>query len=133
MPRRGRSRYDVATAEAWRDDLITTPSLPLLTVPTPTPVFRYEKVNRRSIALLDDRRRFRPDRVLRGAIAHDPAANRIVPSGRRTAFAAPSRVSLCAKRKARREIMFAKRIAPGKGIGRGKKRRLNFWSEVSCR
>lgn len=51
---------------------------------------------------------------------------------RRLGFHAPWQVVICVRRKRRREVMHALRIAGRSGVGRNKKHRRNFYSQVRC-
>lgn len=83
------------------------------------------------VAEVGDRRLWQPDRSTRPPHAARPGASRVV-AGRTfnaTRFADPRFVSICAKRKIRREVLFAR----GKTKkGARARRRRNFWSAVSC-
>lgn len=103
------------------------------------PVFATSRHYRQIVAGLEDRRRFsfpfsmppasvrRSDRQL--VVNYSTNVH-----GRATfhglKFSVPERVALCAKRKIRREVMFAK----GVGGGRGKRRpyRRNDLTEIGC-
>lgn len=95
---------------------------------------------------LEDRRTFHPEGRLRPARASFRSATQLVPRpGRRAAlatrasvlvpsrvaFKVPNRVAICVRRKSRREVLFAKRVA-GAGGGRFRKRRYNEYSFVGC-
>lgn len=102
-----------------------TPLLPISPVTTAlTPV---------AIAELGDRRRWRPDASTAAPAASVKAAARVVspppPAVDRMQFADPNAVALCARRKRRREVLFAlKKTKKGSGA----KRKRNFWSDVKC-
>lgn len=51
---------------------------------------------------------------------------------RRLGFHAPWQVVICVRRKRRREVMHALRIAGKRGVGRGKTQRRNYYSQVRC-
>lgn len=83
-------------------------------------------------------RRFRlPDVFVRRSsmrieVAHPSRPMRLAEVHR---FAAPRDVMLCARRKERREVLFAHQYA-GRGSGRRQRRqpkRRNYWSVISCR
>lgn len=89
----------------------------------------------------EDRRLWHPERQARPFTAAPRSAARIVAKQRPAfktpsqtkgilAFAEPSKVWACARRKARKEIMHALHIAGGSGF---KKRRYNGSSKYSCR
>lgn len=50
----------------------------------------------------------------------------------RVGFALPWQVIICVRRKRRKQVLHALRIAGRRGIGRGKKQRRNEYSEVRC-
>lgn len=115
-------------------------------VPLPTPIRLSPPPT--FIAGLEDRRLFHPDRLpaadRRPPLAWPRAAARVIPRpGRSTrppysirpgkltlAFQVPERVSMCAKRQIRRQVLFAKRKGGRNGMRRS---RRNFWSQISCR
>jgi len=87
-----------------------------------------------AVRILEDRRVFKPDASVRPPASVQRSDTRLVadPFGtslRRVSFANPPRVAICARRKIRREVLHALRIAGGSGF---RKRRLNFWSGVGC-
>ena len=93
------------------------------------------RTEQRHIASLEDRRRFRPDLLSAPPVAVTRAATRLK-VGRKlhsVKFAKPEQISLCAKRQRRKQVLFAKQIAGGKGLGRHKKRRTNQFSSVGCK
>lgn len=117
-------------------------SLPVKVVPSVTPSW---KPPARLVARLEDRRLFHPDllprRDTRPPAAVTRAAVTIVDRPRkpsrghgasfapgRLSFAAPDLVSICAKRKIRRNVLFAK----GKTGGGNRHPKRNFWSRISC-
>lgn len=99
------------------------------------------------LRLIEDRRRFHPERDLRPALSISRLARRLVerlprpkrmaPGNPRSnlrshfAFHTPSKVVKCVRRKERREVIFAERKS-GKG-SRALRRRRDYWSDVSCR
>ena len=104
--------------------LVTVPVRPSpLLVFTPRPV---------EVRQYGDRRLWQPDRALRPPHAMRPGASRVVassttPWGLR--FSQPDLVSICARRKIRREVLHAlKRTRQGAGA----RKRLNFWSKIKC-
>lgn len=112
---------------------------PLLPVVSPT---RFERL---AILEFEDRRRFRPDpfslplsprkdqrRIVERVSRPVGKANKVARFGRdyKLAFAVPRKVSLCVRRKQRREVMFAMRRT-GKGA-RAVRRRRNQFSDVRC-
>lgn len=95
----------------------------------------------RHLVEVDDRRRhhpldfFRPARTWSG---HPTRPNVVKPAVRKfspslpfgTRFADPRRTVICVRRKERKEVLFALKRT-GKGA-RARRRRRNFFSEVSC-
>lgn len=83
---------------------------------------------------LGDRRRYNPTKGVAPPAATRRSATRLVSPLysplNSVRFAEPKRVAICVRRKQRKEVLHAKRIAGGKGGFR--KRRNNFWSKVSC-
>lgn len=51
---------------------------------------------------------------------------------RRLGFHAPWQVIVCVRRKRRREVLHAIRVAGKRGVGRGKTQRRNSYSQVRC-
>jgi len=86
-----------------------------------------------SVRSLEDRRLFHPERFRRPAasVLRTDRSVREVFRGKRAVmmFSVPKRVSICVRRKERREVLFAK----GKGGGGKRHPRRNYWSSVSCR
>ena len=142
MARRRRNTHTTPSAQR----VVSTPTLtPLL-----TPSHQYLKYLRHYRAITQqtnryrehtnaairtrsyiDRRRYHPDAV-KPAGATKRNASRLVARGPyKVAFAIPSRVAVCARRKIRREVLHAYRIAGSSGSGH-RKRRRNFWSDVRC-
>jgi len=83
---------------------------------------------------LEDRRFYRPDRSVRGPASVQRKDTRLVtlPSPSKLAaygFANPSRVAMCVRRKVRKEVIHAIRVAGKRGLKRPKR---NFWSNVKC-
>lgn len=98
-------------------------------------VRHYPRV-RSALQMLEDRRVFHPEGAFRRPLSFSsPKRPRLVvrkanfgstmPS--RIGFKVPKKVSLCVRRKERREVFMAKRLKRGKGAGR-----RNYWSEISC-
>lgn len=65
----------------------------------------------------------------RGAVQASPANRRTGTIPSKVAFSQPKQVSVCIRRKARREVLFAK-MKTRKGAGSPRTR--NFWSDVKC-
>lgn len=84
---------------------------------------------------IDDRRTFNPERAYRPALSFSGGqapTNRIPASDKRWStigFNDPDFAVICARRKSRREVIFAKRRHRR---GRGGSRRRNWYSEVKC-
>lgn len=110
------------------------PKLPSVPPRLSSPSFRS------FVSSLEDRRQWYP--TSRPAAALPRSAARLVVSSQsqvfpgsnflsdRISFAVPPGVSICAKRKTRREVMFAKRQTR-KGAGAGRRRRNEF-SNIGC-
>lgn len=137
MARRGRRNRD-------QRDTFDVASDPLsdLAAPAPWPVlspirsFQTMEVLRET----EDRRLYHPERP-RPALRSDgqrasvqrvqrPDVRQPVLAALGRSFAAPAQVAICARRKARREVIFATR-KHRKGGG-ARRRRRNFWSDVRC-
>lgn len=102
----------------------------------------------KEVRQLDDRRRYHPLRTLSRITplaALSRSATRIVPKSQtnlgqwtrslpyRQRFAVPHKISLCVRRRIRKEVIHAIGFAKGgKGTRRSRKPRRNFWSDVSC-
>lgn len=89
-----------------------------------------------------DRRSFYPDplyrpadysglRLNRSLVTRPQKGSRSLLAPDRVSFRVPERVYICARREQRKQVLFAKRVAGGRG-SRAPKRR-NVHSEVSCR
>ncbi|UDN67892.1 hypothetical protein [robinz microvirus RP_172] len=78
-----------------------------------------------------DRRLWRPDETTRPPHTARPGASRVQVGKALQAlrFADPRFVAICARRKIRKQIMFALRKTRK---GSGARKRKNFWSAVSC-
>lgn len=83
---------------------------------------------------LEDRRTYRPDYSVRAPasqrrrdarLIQDPTQSNL----RRITFANPTHVAMCLRRKIRREVLHALKVAGGKGF---KKPRRNAWSDIGC-
>lgn len=82
---------------------------------------------------LEDRRQYHPLGRARPAEATRRQARRLVTRGakfERIGFFTPSKVAICVRRKIRREVLHALKIAGGRGHFR--KRRRSFYSSVRC-
>lgn len=94
-------------------------------LPVPTTITQYD------VLAAGDRRLFRPDESTRPPSTPKPGSSRVVVGKTLNAvrFTEPKMVSICVRRKIRKEVIFAlgKRK---KGSSSGK--RKNFWSSVSC-
>lgn len=112
----------------------------------PSPIYRLpiRLLPVRQPEPLGDRRRYHPVRQfrqpdvflrrssMRVEVAH-PRASMRMPEVHK--FHAPKDVMLCARRKERREVLFARQYA-GRGSGRRQRRKpksRNYWSAISCR
>lgn len=135
VSRRRRDEY-----RAEREDFIKTPSLTTLLRPTVItttlrqPIYSPDPIHVRSI---EDRRLYRPDRTVRPPAATIIGASRVTATRNKSnltglRFLRPNHVALCARRKIRRQVIHALRIAGKKGTGKGRHRRTNFWSDISC-
>lgn len=134
MARRGNSN------RGQRDAL--DPSLAELLAPVrPLPELTFSQVLTdvgRSWTEVEDTRRFDPERSFRSPLAFSggQASARSVRGstarvvGPHIGFDQPQEVVRCARRKSRREVIFAKRKFR-KGAG-ARRRRFNFWSLVRC-
>lgn len=79
---------------------------------------------------LDDRRQFSPWGDFRPVASPAlPSRNVVVNRMSRMRFAQPPMVTVCVRRKERREVMFAKNKAGG---GSRRRKRFNYWSNVKC-
>lgn len=84
---------------------------------------------------LEDRRRYHPERRHQPAAATHRQARRLVPGTKpntlhKIRFAIPNRVAICVRRKVRREVIHALRMA---GRGSTGRRRRTWQSAISCR
>lgn len=134
MPRRRRSRDRNRTANRGR-------------IVTATPRVALPKINVSRLLREHDRRRFHPSNVFR-PIGVRWASRLVVAPVRRNkviarpfrsgignlnhvvSFKVPKRVSVCVRRRQRREVLFAKRKVRS---GRGSPKHRTEWSDVSCR
>lgn len=95
-----------------------------------------------SLRELEDRRLFSPDKSVRGPASIRRQQARLTQPVRRAknphrpsplhalpAFHMPERVALCVRRKIRKEVLHAFKVAGKSGL---KKPRRNFWSKVKC-
>lgn len=97
----------------------------------------------RPLGLLEDRRRFHPERDLRPALSFFSKPRLVIRKARkaplrsrltafsglshRIGFEVPKRVAICVRRKERREVIMARG-----GGGSRKAKRRNFWSSIEC-
>ena len=108
----------------------------------PRPVVRVFEVPVRRLPspVFGDRRIFNPSGLLRPVVSSVRAARRLVPARKaspsrvmslaaRIGFAVPRQVSICVRRKQRKETLFALKLT---SRGAGSRKRRNIWSEVSC-
>lgn len=91
-----------------------------------------------ALLALEDRRLFYPEPALRPALSFPRSSARIVVSEQsgnslfpspRVSFAVPRDVSICVRRKQRREVLHAKGVAGGRV---SRRRRRNQFSDVEC-
>lgn len=127
---RSRSRGRDASTVIANRRLPATLSFSSYEPPSPATLFPSPQY----VAGLEDRRLYKPDRGLAPPAALNRNASRIVAPKYSPPFAVrfadPRLVSICAKRKIRREVLFA--LGKGGKRGRLNKPRRNFWSRVSC-
>lgn len=91
----------------------------------PVPSFSYSVVRQAG-----DRRFWQPDRTTRPPHAVKPGASRVVAKNLNALrFADPRAVALCARRKIRKQVMFALRRTKKGSSGR---KHRNFWSSITC-
>lgn len=92
-----------------------------------------------NLQLFEDRRTFHPQGFTRPVFTTQRPAGRIVqkwhPRSRlkgvaQLSFAIPEKVTLCVRRKRRKEVLFAKKKAGKTGQ---RKPRRNYWSSISCK
>lgn len=105
--------------------------------------FARRSLPRVDITELEDRRRWHPEPYFRPARSVRPPTRLAVGEPSRAAplfsvptnihFKRPTGVLICQRRSTRREVLFAYQRAPGRGLGRNKKRRTNEFSDISCR
>lgn len=124
MARGNKSRGQRDTSDIASIEELLSPQnlLPPLVLPS-VPSFPLTEV--------EDGRSFNPDRQFRdplvfsgGASSHKAVSGK---SFQKIGFDNPDQVIVCARRRSRREIMFAKKLR-----GRGGSRRRNYWSDVKC-
>lgn len=117
-----------------RDDLSIASIEELLTPPIlPTPPLVLPSVPSYPLTEVEDGRSYHPDRGFRDPlVTSGTASSHKAVSGRsfqKIGFDNPEKVIRCARRYARREVLFAKRLHRR---GRGGSRRRNYWSNVKC-
>lgn len=82
---------------------------------------------------VEDGRAFNPDGRFRSPLAYSGgASSHKAVSGRsfqKIGFDNPDQTIVCARRRSRREVIFAKNLSRR---GRGGSRRRNYWSDVKC-
>lgn len=90
---------------------------------------------------VEDRRMFHPLREIRSPRSvvggsttlkprFTPASKASLMPDSGLGFFAPQKVMLCVRRRVRREVLHAKKIAGGRGF---RAPRFNFWSTISCK
>lgn len=133
MARKSKSIGRSAQASAFANRPVAAPSVrpssllaELARSLSPSPLLEFE-----------DRRTWHPDGLNRPARASVRSATRLLPTRSYSSvvspgvrFAVPGQVLVCVRRQARREVIFAKRLAGRSGGG---KRRRNPYSSVSCK
>lgn len=149
MSRSRRTSRSISTKSWAGRDVSKYPIARAVALPRPTP--------RVDLRLFEDRRTFHPD-FIRPAFSLPRASSRLIVGkgilvGRpntnvsrsdtvrsalrgsiphQVGFEVPKDVVICLRRKRRREIMHALGKAGRGGIGRGRKRHTNHFSEISC-
>lgn len=118
---RNRRKIIVKTT-GWRD----VPQIAKHRLPTPKKI------------LYADKRTFHPLRKARPVVttAGTPLARyKPIPSLKpyNLAFDKPEKITVCVRRKRRKEVLFAQQKAGRRGLGRGRRRRINEDSKISCR
>lgn len=90
--------------------------------------------DRQTSKTIADRRRYNPTKTIARPHSLVRDATDLVNDirGIRQSFRIPNLVTLCVKRKMRREVLHALKLKPKRGRGRGKPRRRNFWSSIKC-
>lgn len=103
-------------------------------------MFRRREARRANLRLVEDRRRWHPEGQKRAARAFNRWSPRVITPKwaalggaaitAKLAFAGPSSVAICVRRKRRREVLMAK----GYGGRRGQRRpRRSWYSNIRCR
>lgn len=106
-----------------------------LTTPITRPLPGLHHVRRAEVLEVEDRRRYHPLGALAPPSRALPRANEVRPSRNPATpwgfnFRIPNAVAICVRRKQRKEIIHAKRIAGKRGLSGGKR---NVWSTVGCK
>jgi len=125
-------------ARRKRDNRQPTVELDLLrdlTKPIASPLGLHPTPLRREVLTLEDRRRYNPNRQHAPAAAARSGDRRLTPvpppgALSRINFAKPNNVAICVRRKIRKEVIHAKRIAGKRGLAGGK---WNWHSKVGCK
>lgn len=104
----------------------------LITITRPERLLRGAEL----VRTLEDNRLFTPDRSIRRPMSVQIGQSKVVSKPFTKPwllnFDRPKGVAICARRTIRKEVMFAKKYAGKRGLGRGKPRRVNFWSKIGC-
>lgn len=104
----------------------------LVTITRPERLLRGTEL----VRTLEDNRLYAPDRSVRRPMSVQIGQSKVVAKKFKKPwalnFARPRGVAICARRTIRKEVMFAKKFAGKRGVGRGKPRRTNFWSKIGC-
>lgn len=133
-----RGSAHVSTTPSSLTTLLALPTTPTAIVsPLTDPVIRQQLYHGNYDDPISDRRRYQPDRRSAPPHAFKRDAIRLYtglahPSRELTKsirFARPDLITICLRRKVRREVLHAlRRTRKGSGGGR----RRNFWSDVKC-
>lgn len=114
---------------------VLNPSLAklLLSPIKPSPILTLPPFTAATLAETEDRRRYNPTRTVAPPASLRPGAARVkaVYPGPLSSlrFSDPQAVAICARRKSRREVIFA---LGKRKKGSGASKRKNFWSHISC-
>lgn len=139
-------------ADTNSQSLTSLLALPVKPMPTVSPTLSLlhamedQRAHQQELAVLrsEDRREYTPDRSTRGPGAlirratqlHIGRIGRSLSKGRQPTlpatvkFRVPNYVSICVRRKIRREVYLA--VTHNKKRGSGASRRRNLWSSVKC-
>lgn len=124
------------SSSSARRDTSDIANVPLLTRPL---VVHSAPPVSQPVLDLEDRRRFNPTKTVsrpasirrdQARLTHRQTRKYIPFKTDPVSFADPVRVSLCARREIRKQVLHAKKVAGRSGL---KKPRRNFWSSISCK